>query len=360
LNVDEKICIALRVAGGATAVDAAWGFGVSRTTVKGVFLKFIIALTRSSMGRIAYPTSQAELQTVADGFQAQTYGDKAQYYHGCGGAGDGLAVRIKAVSLRECPNPLAYINRKGFYSLNLQSINDSKMRFLYVNLETQGATPDSTAFFATEFSEQFLDRNRNPPLDRHGRPFWLALDDAYGQHNSRIVVPWPGRNLITTAPYKDSFNYHFSGGYRNTAERTYGILIARFGILWRPLDYDLRVIPFVVYGLCRLHNFLIDTGEDDECPRVATGLGYYGSRKNDRNRVHEGQEAGGFGHASGNDSLVYHQRMVSDDLMEHQRTTYGWSTSNHEPEMSIRESITSNLQMLSIRRPDDRLGRAAA
>ena len=161
LNVDEKICIALRVAGGATAVDAAWGFGVSRTTVKGVFLKFIIALTRSSMGRIAYPTSQAELQTVADGFQAQTYGDKAQYYHGCGGAGDGLAVHIKAVSLRECPNPLAYINRKGFYSLNLQSIKDSKMRFLYyVNLETQGATHDSTAFFATEFSEQFLDRNR--------------------------------------------------------------------------------------------------------------------------------------------------------------------------------------------------------
>ena len=172
-------------------------------------------------------------------------------------------------------------------------------------------------------------------------------------------MPWPGRNLITTAPYKDSFNYHFSGGYRNTVERTYGILIARFGILWHPLDYDLQVIPFVFYGLCRLHNFLIDTGKDEECPVVATGLGYYGSRKNDRNRVHEGQEAGGFGHSSGYDAFIYHQRMVADDLMEHQRSTFR-ATNQEGPVESIRESITSNLQMLSIRRPDDRLGRAAA
>jgi hypothetical protein len=355
LSVDEKICIALRVAGGATAVDAAWGFGVAMTTVKRIFLRFIIALTRSRIGAIEYPTSQAKLQTVADEFQAQTYGDKAQYYHGCGGAGDGLAIRIKPVSLRECPNPLAYINRKGFYSLNLQSINDSRMRFLYVNLETQGSTHDSTAFFATEFSKQFLDANTNPPLDRHGRAFWLALDDAYGQHNSRIVVPWPGRNLIMTAPYKDSFNYHFSGGYRNTAERTYGILIARFGILWRPLDYDLRVIPYVIYGLCRLHNFLIETGKDEECPAVDTGLGYYGSRKNDRFRVHKGKEPGGFGRSSGYDAFTYHQRMVADDLMDHQRLTW-----IHGPAQSIRESITSNLEMLSIRRPEDRLGLTAA
>jgi hypothetical protein len=117
------------------------------------------------MGPIIYPTSQAELQRVADDFQANTHGNKATFYHGCAAAGDGLAVRIKAVSLRECSNPLSYINRKGFYSLNLQSINDSQMRLLYVNLETQGTTHNSTAFFATQFSKEFLNMNENPPLD---------------------------------------------------------------------------------------------------------------------------------------------------------------------------------------------------
>jgi hypothetical protein len=102
--------IALQITGGATAVDAAWGFGCMRTTAKRVFLQFLIALTRSSMGQIAYPTSQGELQSLADDFQKNTYGDKATYYHGCAGAGDGLAIRIKPVSLRECTNPLAYIN----------------------------------------------------------------------------------------------------------------------------------------------------------------------------------------------------------------------------------------------------------
>jgi hypothetical protein len=354
LTVHEKICISLRVAGGATSTDAAWGFGCHRTLVKRVFLNFLVALARSSMGIIRYPTSTAELQRISDGFQAKTHGNSSLYYHGCGGAGDGLAVRIKAISLQECNNPLAYINRKGFYSLNLQSINDSRMRLMYVNLETQGATHDSTAFFATEFSKQFLNANEDPPVDRHGRPFWLALDDAYGQHNNRIVTPWPGRNLMTLAPYKDSFNYHLSGGYRNTAERTYGILIARFGIFWRPIDYDLKLIPFVVYSLCRLHNFLIDIGRhDDDQPVVATGLGYYGSRKNDKRRNGDAADAGGYGRASGYDSFVYHQRMVADDMMGLERSRYRPG----ERAATIRDTITANFEMLGIRRPADKIGR---
>jgi hypothetical protein len=57
------------------------------------------------------------------------------------------------------------------------------MQLLYMNLEMQGATHNSTAFFAMEFSEQFLDSNTNPPLDQYGWPFWLSLYDADGQHN---------------------------------------------------------------------------------------------------------------------------------------------------------------------------------
>jgi hypothetical protein len=177
------------------------------------------------------------------------------------------------------------------------------MHLLYVNLETQGATHDSTAFFATEFSKQFLDSYTDPPLDRHGWPFWLALDDAYGQHNNRIVTPWPGRNLMITAPYRDAFNYHLSGGYRNTTERTYDILIARFGIFWRSLDFNLQVIPFVVYSLCHLHNFLIDIEKNEDLPTVATGLGYFGSRSNERFRV-EGGEKGAHGGPDGYDSFT--------------------------------------------------------
>jgi hypothetical protein len=159
---------------------------------------------------------------------------------------------------------------------------------------------------------------------------------------------------MTLAPYKDSFNYHLSGGYRNTAERTYGILIARFGIFWRPIDYDLKLIPFVVYSLCRLHNFLIDIGRhDDDQPVVATGLGYYGSRKNDKRRNGDAADAGGYGRASGYDSFVYHQRMVADDMMGLERSRYRPG----ERAATIRDTITANFEMLGIRRPADKIGR---
>ena len=107
LSVHEKICIALRVAGGATSTDAAWGFGCHRTLVKRVFINFLLAVVRTSMGEITYPATTSGLQRASDGFQAKTYGNSAIYYHGCAGAGDGLAVRIKAISLQECNNPLA-------------------------------------------------------------------------------------------------------------------------------------------------------------------------------------------------------------------------------------------------------------
>ncbi len=271
-------------------------------------------MSKSTIGPIFYPPTPEEFTQVANGFADSTTRQNAAIYHACGGAGDGLAARIKPVSLRECSNPLGYINRKGFYSINLQSINDSRLRFLYVNLETQGATHDSTAFFATKFSKQFLDANPDPPKDEHGRAYWLALDDAYGQHNSRIVTPWPGRNLITTAPFKDSFNYHMSGGFRNSAERTYGILLARFGIFWRPLDFQLHLILFAIYSRWCLDTFAWKAEIMKITQKQPHVWATTGSRKNDIPQVTV-QDKEEQGVPMGYEDQVYHQWMESSNLI---------------------------------------------
>jgi hypothetical protein len=80
-----------------------------------------------------------------------------------------------------------------------------------------------------------------------------------------------------------------SGGYQNIVERTHSILNAQFDIFWHPLDYNLEVIPFVVYGLYHLHNFLIDIGKNEDLPTVAMGLGYFGSCTNKQFQV-EGED----------------------------------------------------------------------
>jgi hypothetical protein len=86
LTIDEKICIALQVEGGVISTDdAAQGFGLlsqNNPQVKRVFLNFIVALARFSMGQIIYPISQAKLQMIADDFQAKTYENTATFFHG--------------------------------------------------------------------------------------------------------------------------------------------------------------------------------------------------------------------------------------------------------------------------------------
>lgn len=84
------------------------GVGCHITLVKRVFLNY--------MGWIIYPISQAELQTkIADDFQTKMYGNKALYYHGYAGAGDGdLAVHVKNIRLRECSNPPCLYQLQGF------------------------------------------------------------------------------------------------------------------------------------------------------------------------------------------------------------------------------------------------------
>jgi hypothetical protein len=153
---------------------------------------------------------------------------------------------------------------------------------------------------------------------------------------------------MISAPFKDAFNCHLSGGYRNAAERTYGILIARFGIFWCPLDFDLCLIPFVVYSLCRLHNVLIDTGINKERPVVATDLGYYGSQKNNTRRRED--NIGRYGRALGYNSFTYHQHMVADDMLELERVQ-NWNVAN----TSIHDTITTNLEMVGFCHPGDKI-----
>jgi hypothetical protein len=242
------------------------------------------------------------------------------------------------------------MNQKGFFSINMQTINDAALRFMFVNLETQGATHDSTAFYSTEFSKLFTE-NDNPPLDRQGRPFWLALDEAYGNLHSRLVTPWPGQGLIHRRPYKDSFNYILSGGYRNVVERAYGVMVARFGIFWRPISFDLRIVPFVVYALCRLHNFLIDCGKDS-VPRLNSGMGRFGTRKceNPLDKDDEGEKK-----KSGFDTFLYCQSMVADEFGAIRR-----ARPEYDVNETIREGITASLELAGITRPSDMMGRLEA
>lgn len=65
---------------------------------------------------------------------------------------DGMAVRIARPAESQCPNPMAYYSRKGFFSVVLQAMCDGNCRFTWASMKAAGSTHDSTAWCITDLA----------------------------------------------------------------------------------------------------------------------------------------------------------------------------------------------------------------
>ncbi len=133
-------------------------------------------------------------------------------------------------------------NRKGFFGINAQAICDANKLFLWCSVATCGSTHDSTAFFST----RLFSKLQNQRL----RDCWtIVADEAYGL-SPNIVTPYSGSNLSKD---KDSFNFYQSR-LRINIECAFGILVRRWGILWRNIDCCVSKVPLIVTVCMKLHN----------------------------------------------------------------------------------------------------------
>ena len=81
--------------------------------------------------------------------------------------------------------------------------------------------------------------------------FYFLGDAAY-QSCPRILTPFQGAQSES----ERSFSFYQSS-LRIHIERAFGLLVNRFGILWRPLLCAHRRIPMVLGACIGLHNFII-------------------------------------------------------------------------------------------------------
>ena len=82
---------------------------------------------------------------------------------------------------------------------------------------------------------------------------YLIGDEAYVAANW-MLVPYSGQHLPAD---KDTTNYYISLA-RQTIERAFGILVARFGILHRPLTCRTKRVPKLLGAICRMHKMCIN------------------------------------------------------------------------------------------------------
>jgi hypothetical protein len=330
LSVDEKIMIGLMTAGGCPMSGIMWGFGVGHTCAEYTAFDFFKAVVESNIGPIEFSFTADELKVLADGFMSQRANLPLFIGHVSGL--DGLAARIRMPGIHECDNPLAYMNRKGFPSLNVQGLADATVRCRMLSIDTAGSTHDSTAYDTTPFSRRWKQtRIKYPGTERY---FWISNDEAYGCDANR-VSPWPGTGLATREMYKDAFNYYFEAGNHNVIERLWGQVYQRWGILWRPIMFPLRKCPLVITALFRLHNFLKDFGEEERgVLTVNSGPGHH----------QEGEAFRSILEPYGYDHNWHPQHTCAIEEVAHPRVRPG--------QCPIRDQITRALDLHCIARPN--------
>ena len=214
------------------------------------------------------------------------------------GAIDGCHIEINAPP----DNHEDYFNRKQHYSVNLQGIVDSNLKFIHASVGYPGSIHDArvlrlSGLYELAENEQILS---GPTCNINGteiRPL-LAGDSAYPLTNW-LVKPYPDRGRLT--PEQRKFNVKFSA-LRSVVERAFGMLKARWRIALKKVEQKTSTLKKTVIAACVLHNICIERGD------------LYDTDNNDSDDSSDDDNDGRIGVETGNDTREALKDYVRDNL----------------------------------------------
>lgn len=162
-------------------------------------------------------------------------------------AADGLFIKGEAPTILDTPNQITYYSgSKSSYGVNCQATCTADYRFCNVSVLAPGASNDWVAWNRSGLATA---------VGKLPKGFHIIGDAAYPL-SEQLLTPYPGKNLPKD---KDSYNFHLSQ-LRVKIEQSFGILVATWGILWRPLRVKFAGRGDLIIALFHLHNFLRDEG----------------------------------------------------------------------------------------------------
>ena len=258
ITLPVRLAGAIRFFAGGEAYDIGCMFGISHSSVFESIDIVIDAINSCVVMEIKFPSDHQEQQDIADGFRKKSPLAKVNC---CAGAVDGLGIWTHKPKKEDCA--AAGVDESKFYSghkhkfgLNLQAICNHKKQFTYISIVYGLSSSDHMAFEVSELRHE---------LERSGflAPGLVIFGDNAYVNTHFMATPYPGTSQHTD---RDSYNFYHSQ-LRITIECAFGWLTERWGMLRKkmPHEYSIQKIISVVSCLCRLHNFLIEIG-DEEAP----------------------------------------------------------------------------------------------
>lgn len=173
----------------------------------------------------------------------------------CIGLIDGKHIRIKCFKNTGSRN----INYKGFFSVVLMAMADSKGIFTLVDIGDIGRNSDGSIFRNSSIGKRLKQGELNIPSpnrlprsrDKGTFPYYCIADEAF------LLLPTLlrsfSRRVLNDA--KRIFNFRLSRG-RKSVECAFGMLSSKFRVFEVPMACDEKFVIAVVKAACVLHNFI--------------------------------------------------------------------------------------------------------
>ncbi|XP_037091491.1 putative nuclease HARBI1 [Pollicipes pollicipes] len=183
------------------------------------------------------------------------------------GALDGCHVGI----LQPHNHPEAYINRKGFFSVNLMALCDSSHKFMDICVGWPGSVHDSRVFRKSTLGKRLAD-----PITRHAilpQNGFIVGDSAF-ELQSWLMTPFRENQLAENREKKKKYNYLISST-RVVVEKTFGILKARFRRLSCVEAQSVQKVAKLIVTAGVLHNISLqehDFWKEDGENEVTEGV----------------------------------------------------------------------------------------
>ncbi|XP_066585162.1 uncharacterized protein [Prorops nasuta] len=219
-------------------------FNIGNATAWRAVKRVVRALCQLRNFFIRWPTLE-EVEATSNAI-AVKYG-----FPGVIGIVDGTHVRIAAPK----ENSNAYVNRKGFHSIQLQVICNEKMEFIHCYAGMPGSVHDMRSFKYSGVQQRCMD---NYFGNKH-----LIGDSAYTIQKC-VMVPYKDNGHLSLQ--ETHFNHVLSRS-RIIVERAIGLLKGRWRFLLDKLPMRRTdLIPFYIIACTVLHNVCLLRGDEISYP----------------------------------------------------------------------------------------------
>ncbi|XP_057819015.1 protein ALP1-like [Cryptomeria japonica] len=248
LSVEKQVAMAiLRLSSGMTMLTVSELFDCGKSTVVKVVKKFIFSMQKRASKYIQWPTDAASLEHIKEGFRLK------QGFPNCCGAIDATHVKLE---LPYNESSIDWYNREHNYSMLVQAIVDSNMRFLDICTGWPGSLNDSGLLRNSSFYKlcEEGERLNGPPVSLGGFDMreYIIGDGAYPLL-PWLIVPFSGE----TTDDQRLFNYKLSYT-RNVVERAFAKLRSTWQLLQTKIKKpNMEMLPRTILACCILQNMLL-------------------------------------------------------------------------------------------------------